>query len=497
MSADLDDVFSRMGQHIDAVPLAPAVTARRRGQRRSRARAMAAAAAAVCLIGAGAAAWRVHPADQERTTSPPVADRTTRPGGLPTIGDPVPFGGTTRFGMTGIAGQRAYAGWHDEDGTIKVVGADLATGAAAWPVTSLGTFDDFGGTTVLPQAVLTSVEHNDGTEPDRTMYVIDPASGATRWKLPFDVADDLVYYDDVLVFMSATTGVTTGFDWVTGRVRWSLAADADRPSRTLGMYLPADAKRMGPGGLPVDFRDRRLIQVTAGGTVRVRDPGSGALKQSLDGGRPDGPLVAYDGRLYGAEQVGDPAAGARATSSYRIRVTELGSVGGSRIAYTGPVGRRFEDLAPCGPDRLCVTDSMPSDETVQVASVDVAKRRELWRVAAPAGASRVQSLGTRVLVSGNGPAGNETALYDTAGRQRLPEQDRRARVGWLDEDTLISLPAGRDGAGADGVVAKVAAKDGRRTVLGVLSTTPSLCSWTPQRLACPTPTGLQLWDLTR
>jgi hypothetical protein len=32
-----------------------------------------------------------------------------------------------------------------------------------------------------------------------TATVLDPATGATRWEMPYRVGDDLVYYDDLLV----------------------------------------------------------------------------------------------------------------------------------------------------------------------------------------------------------------------------------------------------------------------------------------------------------
>ncbi len=507
MSADLDDLFTTLSRDADAVPLTEATSVRRLGERRKRARAAVAGAAALCVVAAGGATWLTRPDTDENRNGPPVtAERSTPASSLPAVGAAVTFGGTARFAFTGIAGERVYAGWHEQDGTIKTVGADLATGRPAWPARALGRFDDFGGTVALPQAIMTSVEHNDGTEPDRTMFMLDPATGAQRWTLPFDVADDMVHYADRLVVQNQATGVTKAFDWVTGRVLWERPAGADRPVRTLGMYVPADRERAGQGTFPVDFSDRRLIQLTASGKVVVRDSATGDPQQTLAGPVPNGRPVAYDGRLYAVDgaDAEDPA------TRYRITTVDVAGSGDPRVVYTGPAGRRFEDLTLCGKDSVCLIDSA-QESLAQVVSVDVTTGREAWRRPAPEHLATLSARGDRLLVTGRSTQGStpedmtmkqSSLLYDRDGKQLLRDQDQGAMVTWVGPGTLLTVPppqiptgTGEQVRPVSRDVVKVSAKNGSRKVLGSVPEGPGYCSATGERLACPTATGLQLFDL--
>ena len=475
MPADLDDLFTRLGEQADAVPIGTAATARRRGEQRTRTRTMVAAAAAVCLAGGGAV-WLVRPATEQRDPHPPAATKGSGP--LPGVGSPIPYGSKPRFAMTAIAGDQVFTGWQDEDGTIKVSAADLHTGRQSWPARSPGKFDDFGGILAVPRALLVSVEHNDGTDPDRTMYVYDPATGEKRWELPFDVADDLIFQDDVLIHMVAKTGLTRALTWATGEPRWTLAAPADRPIRTLGAYTPGDEDRGGRYGLPINSTQDHFVQVTRAGNAQTRSVRTGEVltTATLPAPTEGSTVVEYDQWLYNDEQSAD--------GSYRIRATRLDAPGTTAIIFTGPAGRHFGGLAPCAPQRVCVLDRGKNDETAMLTALDAESRRTLWRVDAPESADTVLSLHGRTLVSGGG----ETALYDKDGKQVFHTS---AMIGWLDAETLFSAPMDEAGPAT-----LIAAADGRPTALGEVPALPNFCSWTPERLACPTETDLRLWTLT-
>ena len=477
MPADLDDMFTRLGEQADAVPIGTAATARRRGEQRARTRTMVAAAAAVCLAGGGAA-WLIRPATEQPDPHPPAATKGSGP--LPGVGSPIPYGGRPRFAMTAISDGQVFTGWQDEDGTIKVSAADLHTGRQSWPARSPGKFSDFGGILAVPRALLLSVEHNDGTNPDRTMYIYDPATGEKRWELPYDVADDLVFQDDVLIHMVAATGLTRAFTWATGEPRWSLVAGADRPIRSLGVHVPGDEDRGGRYGLPIDFEQDHFVQVTKAGKAQTRSVANGEVLATATIPAPAGSsgdtLVAYDNWLYDYELTAD--------GSYRIRASRLDVPGASAIVYSGPAGHHFGGMAPCGPQRICVLDGGKSDETVMLTALDAASRRMLWQVEAPESADTVLSLHGRSLVSGGG----ETALYDKDGKQVFHSS---AMIGWLDAENLFSAPLGEAGPAT-----RIAAADGRATTLGEVPALSNFCSWTTERLVCPTETDLRLWSLT-
>ncbi len=286
---------------------------------------------------------------------------------------------------------------------------------------------------------------------------------------------------------------------------WQRPAGADRPVRALGMYVPADLERAGQGTFPLDVSDPRLIQITAKGKVVVRDSATGDTQKTLTGPVPDSAPIAYDGRLYAVE-------GADTASGYRLTTTDVAGSGDPGVVYSGPAGRRFEDLTICGSDRICLADTAPEAPS-QVVSVDIGSGREAWRRPAPEQSAALSARGDRLLVTGHNVQGTTpeemapkagSLLYDRDGRQLLAEQDQGATITWVGPGTLLTVPpaqlAREPGEQVRPVprdVVEVSAKNGSRTVLGSAPEGPGYCSATGERLACPTATGLQLWDLSR
>jgi outer membrane protein assembly factor BamB len=465
MSADLDRMFDALGRDADSIPLAGSETARGRGERRRRTRFVAAAVATVFALaaGLGGGSWLTRGAPEPEPIAP-QPDRIEQPGPPRPVGREIAFGGPVRFAVTGIAGDRVFAGWQQEDGTLKVGAADLATGKAAWPTRTLGRFDDSNGIAVLPRAVLAIAEHNDGRASDQTAFVIDPDTGQVRWELPFDInEDDLLCYDSALVLVTGA-GVTRGYDWRTGATVWEVPTPADPPVASFGVYSPAAPS------LP----DDQMFQITAGGHLLIRNAATGELRGDRPGvgAGTEATHVVHGNRLFTVAQEQQP---------YQIRLSDV-DAGGSRVLYTGRAGSSFTDLAPCGTGRICVLDQ--AGEKAEVAAVDIATGRELWRSPAPEYAERIQPGGERIVVIGSGPDGPASTLYDANGR----ELARAPSLVWHSADTLLSI--GQD------ELASVAAATGERQRLGpVDSPIPAFCSWTADYLACPTRTGIRIWSL--
>jgi outer membrane protein assembly factor BamB len=465
MSTDFDRMFAALGRDADAIPLAEAATARRRGEHRRRTRLVAAAVATACVLaaGLGGGSWLARgAAGPDPVAPPPTPDEVVQLGPPRPVGKELSFGGPVRFALTGIVGERAYAGWQREDGTLQVVAADLATGEAAWPVRTLGRFDDSNGIAVLPQALLAIAEHNDGTDPDQTAFVIDPQTGELRWELPFSINDDdLLCYDSALV-LATGDGATRGYDWRTGDTLWEVPAPADPPVASLGAYSPS-----APG-----ITDDRLFQITAGGHLLERDAATGALRADRAGVGmgAEADYTADDGRLFAASR----------EEPYRIRVSDLDR-DGSRILYTGAAGHSFSALAPCGTGRICVADQ--AGEEAEVAALDIATGREVWRSPVPNWAERIVPNGARIVVVGNGPDGQTSTLYDVDGTELASAPS----LEWLSTGTLLSI--------GDGELASVTAATGDRRTLGPLDATPAFCSWSDRHLVCPTQTALRIWTL--
>ncbi len=475
MPIDLDDMFTTLGRHADAIPLAPAARARQRGQQRTRTRAMIATAAVVCLVAAvsGVTAWRDRHPDRRHT---PVA--VLRP-----IGTPIEFGGQARVSAEAGADGRLYTAWQTLDGRISVTAVDLRTGAAAWPAQRLDSRpgDSLSYVFALPQALIVVVGRENAPSPAGTMYVHDPADGRLRWKAPFQADEnDYVHHRSVLVRMSTKTGVTEAFDWVTGATRWTLPAPADRPVHTLGTSMPPADDGPRPA---VGLTDDRLVQITEAGKVQVRDITTGALRRTVTSVPPDKDprtYVVFDGWLYHDEHECCEPRG------YRIRATDLRSdQGGTSVLLSEGPGHELGDLRPCG-WRLCVIDQ-ERDGGATLSAIDPATRERLWRVAAPEGASAVSASHGYTMAAGG--TGFETVIFNQAGVRVFSTDSRSVR--WLGADALILLPVREAGP-----VNKVTLPDGRITRLGEVPAASDPCVSTTDRLACPTGTGMRIWSLT-
>jgi hypothetical protein len=473
MPVDLEDMFAALGRDADSVPVAPAEQARRRGRQRTRTTAMVAAAAtAVGLVTTGIGVTARHDDGTDRPVHPAASDQA-----LPAVGSPLTFPSLARVATTAGADGREYTAWQSVGGPTEVNAVDLRTGAVVWSAGELGSAgDSMVGTVAMPQGVVVTLAPADGAAPDSTMYVLNPADGRQRWKLTFTQGDNVVYHRAALIRMSARTGVTEAFDWTTGAVRWSLPATADRPIRTMGTHVPADQDLAGGSRLPAGYTDNRLVQVTEGGQVQVRTVTTGALLRTATIPAPgeQSSYYSYDGRLYNDEQTG---------GAFRIRATDLRTGHGrTDVVLTPGAGYRLGGFTACGPDRVCVLDQDGGRATV--TAVDVAQRRQLWRVDAPAGARTVDSMHGRTLVT----ADATSVVLDSDGRPVFRAPD--AVVGWLDADTMLVLPAR-----TAGTVSTVRLTDRRLTRLGDIPGYAEQCAWTTERLACPTSESLHIWSL--
>jgi outer membrane protein assembly factor BamB len=437
MPADLDELFVALRTQADRVPAGTAADARRRGtRRRNRMRALTTAALTVCLAVTGTAVYLLRPS---RTAVVPAA---------------LSYGVEARDASSAIQGNAVFTGWLSTDGEVGVLGARLDNDAPLWR-TVLPDRADLRGVIALPSAVLVVA--------GGTATVLDPATGRSRWTFPYSVSDDLVYYDDLLVRQEKKTGVTRAYDWTTGAVRWEQAAPADPAERTVGMYVPSDAQLAGRFGAPLSFTDRRLVQTTRSGAVRIRDARTGAEVQvraaaAGDGRRP----IAYDGRLYTVDR----------GSTDGVRVTQLAGPAGSRVFHTGSA---VNAIAPCGSDRVCVADSKG------LAAIGVSDGREKWRVPAPEGAGTIDFLGDGILVD----SAAEQVLYGSDG-----ERLAAGNLGRLDRGHVLIFP---QRAGEE--IVRVTAATGDRQNAGPKPVSEFPCAWAADKLACPGRSAVHIWAL--
>lgn len=437
MPADLDDLFLTLRQHADAIPGGGAADARRLGtRRRKRMRALTTAALAVCLATAGTAVYLFVP---PRSPASPALS----------------YGAEAREATSAIEGDMVFTAWVAKDGEAGVQAATLSTGTSRWRVRMQGHVKSLRGVIALPHAVLMVADGN--------ATVLDPPTGRKLWTFPYEVSDDLIYYDDLLVRQEKKTGVTHAYDWASGDLRWEQPATADPPQRTLGMFVPSDAERVGRFGIPLTFKDPRLVQVTRSGAVRIRDARTGTLMQTRSAAAIDGlPPVAFDGRLYSVDR----------SPRFAVRVTELTGPSRSRVVHTGA---DISAIAPCGDERVCVTDHSG------LTAITIGDGRQAWRVPAPEGAGSIQFLGDGLVVDGPG----EQVLYGTDGKRLAA-----GRLGRLDGRHVLIFP---NAVGEE--IVRVTAATGAQENAGSMPDAGFGCTWATDKLACPGPSALEIRTL--
>ncbi|WIM95455.1 PQQ-binding-like beta-propeller repeat protein [Actinoplanes oblitus] len=450
MPTDLDDLFAALGRQADAIAIAPAEQARRRGRRRGRNQAVVAAAVAVCLV-AGAVGGLLHRSGHSTAPAVTPSSRT-----LSEIGRPVGLDGTLTTSTTVASNGRVFTLWQEPNGEFRVLAADLETGAEAWAVQHRGEPDELATLSPVAQAVVLST--------DRTATAYDPADGHRLWELPLATSDVLTVHRRALVRWSRDTGELAALDWRSGEQRWSLPGLGDGPVWSLAVHS-VDQMRADGG------TDDRLVQVTGKGQVRVVNVDTGTVSRSLTVPAPDGSgmMRADNGWLITSETSG---------TGYRVRATDL-RTGDSTVVFTGPPGNALTAVAMYL-ERLFVLDTGPTG--TRVVAIDLRQSRRLWEVLDDHPMDGISAIGGHLLIGGQGI----TELYDQNGLlvYRTPD----SYLHWLTTETLLRLTM-------SGTVERIRVADGRVEPLGQIPLQLGPCDSTPDRLACPVADGLRIWRL--
>lgn len=467
MPTDLDQMFAALGRDADAVPMADGEFARRRGVRRTRRQATTVVALAVVLVaaGVGGLAW----------VRRPVGAPADAPGTLPTVGQRISFGGPADRAVPQIENPminptRAYVSWSGPDGT-RVIAADLNDGHRLWQSVPVAAGYDEVSTIVISGAIVLTAVRETGSA--GRIWVLDPNSGRVWRQGPYDFSDQHVFYPQALVTLHGSTGVIDAVAWDTGATTWTVPADADRPARITGVATLLDRtsqhtfRNYGTGDKPVETQ---LIEITRSGKIICRDTESGRVTSRVPATvNPNGRQYAYAGDLVTVSDA----------TPYRIGLTDLTT--GRQATWTGPAGRTFGQVTPCGPATVCVADEGTRPE---LALIDLNRNQQVWRV--PAAGDVLDYRDSLLLaIGGGGPM----TVYDTRSGRKVASGPQ---LYWLDDDRMLELPATGP---AGGPVAFVSGS-GARTELGTVRIPPpSLCAWTTSRLICTGRTGFQIYAL--
>lgn len=468
MSTDLDRLFARLAERVDAVP-PPALSAvRARAAQRSRRSLGGLLAAGAAVIGALLGAQAVF----APSSAPPPPPPTGGTAFVAFDGDADPvvrLTGPVRFGMVATVGDRSYAMWMAEDGTEWVSGVDLVGRTPLWPALSLGKFGDTNGMEVSTGALLLLTEQgfdNPLIEAGAdTVIAVDPDTGKIMWTLPYSFNDtDRALFDDTLVVTWHQQGRTQGLDLRTGTVRWTVGervvVGGTSPVRTLGEHYQTGgvlAPSAGAGTVALHLAD---------GRVQLRDVATGRVERELSMPLlpPDTPLgrqeVVVDGVLH--QFVGDTA----------VRLPLDGSAPATEVALRTDLGGSWPQ--PCGVDRFCAV--VNGADAARLVVVDTLAGGTVWQREVDPAARAVLPHAAGLLV-----AGGRSELFDLDGNP-LAALDGQAL--WVESGDLLVI--GESGVAGFHPATGARVELGRPPVAGY-------CSWNATMLTCPTQDGIGVY----
>jgi Ethanolamine utilization protein EutJ (predicted chaperonin)/outer membrane protein assembly factor BamB len=438
------------------------------------------AAAATALVGAIAAtvAFLVLPRGVHQVEFDTLRTRVSVP-----IPDPSKVDGA----YTATYGDRAYYGWVT-DKQFSLGALDLAGNKKLWEPVRVGLDYDRWRIVALPQAVLVFAE---GSSTPGALYAVDPDNGKQKWTTNFESRDQFFYFRDVLVRYQSSSRQLVGVDWGGGGTKWTrpnpktgssndaLVVPVGRPDDLLGPATFAG----NPVAAPPD--DAQLVQVGYDKKIYLVDGAGRDVRKWNNVGDLYDTYYAHDGKLFVAT----------GSAPYQVEAYDLGKLEEPQLAYTGrDPKRRLEAMVACGKGRLCVLDTLSSDaKTTELAAVDVASHRELWRKTA-AGTDTLVPVGGSILATSSSgtPA---SVLYDAAGKQLLADDEKKAYGVRVNAASLLFFSGSLSTypSGTVGLVG-VDATSGQRTSVGSLAKMRSAnCSWNDSAIVCPGEEQFQSW----
>lgn len=476
MPVDLDELFDAMRRRADTIALPGAEPARQRGRRRERTQVVATIAAVVTLVAVGTAvAVRPGPFRHDWPA-------------VPTVGRPLPLGGTATGAQLTTDGVRAYAAWtRRDDGTVWAAATDLRTGATAWSpqqLSTAGSAETLERVLVTPSAVVVVTKPRLDPPNGLRVYLLNPRTGSSNGGVAVDSAEgqdygeeDWVFAGDQMVTMEPPSG-QIAFAGVGATGYRGITSGNPAYTRVLGWGTTADEQRIGQSGPPAAFADPRVVLVTLDGIADVFDARTGnRLRRVSLGLAPGKQMAVFDGTLFMIDTRDSPA------GPLRMRFVDLS--GGKAGAWeAAPVPGALVAMGACGPARVCLVTSAPGRKN-QITAFDVRQRRVAWQATTDVtGPGRLSAANGRTLVTGAGGFD----LYDPDGR-RIATGAPAFHDVWLDPQQLLVMHP-------EGVLARlpIGAREPKpigRAPAGTLG-----CTSTSTRLACVTATAVTTWDLS-
>jgi molecular chaperone HscA len=391
------------------------------------------------------------------------------------------------YATTTTLGDHTYYGWIT-DKTFHLGAFNPDTGKSLWSPITINAEASKWYLYPLPDSVVAIADTSTGPG---ALYAFTASGGKQTLQVPFGQNDAAYFFHDFLVLSQSDSKELRALNWSNGSVKWTLPYPKSTYSSdvsTAGESSAADFR--GPGdfsGRPLayDQGDPQRI-VVIGSDKKVHLVGADGKYARQWSGVDDSTVkyFASAGTFYLG--YGSP---------YRIQAYNLNKQDEPQTVYSSPDEKRqLITLAPCGTNRLCLLDNSGSDDkTTQLAVLDTAAHKELWRKPA-AGADQLTPLGDQVLATSTDST-EASYLYTADGSKQLLAADDQKSLGVrVNAASVLMFDGQLSSYPSDVSLIGVTAKDGRRTALGPLpKVRGSSCSWNETAIVCATETKVQVW----
>jgi hypothetical protein len=380
------------------------------------------------------------------------------------------------YARTATTDERTYLAWISGD-NVKVTGGQLNSSAKALGSVTVGAADQVVALAAFDGGVVLVVDTYSPS--GRAVYVLDPASLATRWHRTLGASERVAAYPKYVVLMDPDTDrvrrvdLAGGgsdkwnkqFEGATFQVEWA-AADGDGPAYPEGTPL-------------VSAEAERRVIVLKDGAMQVLSPADGTVAATINGIPSATESLAAAGHYYVVRYD---------TGGYSVQAFDLAGKQQPKTVYTADADTNLDSLTGCG-GGLCVIQKASGAESVKLVALptdDSTKPR--WTFVAPDIAG-VSALGDETLVVSDDKP--HTWVLDKDGHVRY---DRAARIGTRVTASSVLLWSGvgtsAESVGLEGyTVGEVSALP-----LGTADQVRAgLCSWTTKVLACPAGDDLAWW----
>jgi actin-like ATPase involved in cell morphogenesis len=426
------------------------------------------AAVLVLLVAGGVTAYLLWPKADE-VSFRPIGQAAT----VDTEDENARYGGLT------VAGEeRAFYTWKS-DAKVKIVGADLTSGARIGPKT-LGDADIIERIALTDDAVLVQARRYSDNE--RTLYALDPESLDNRWNRKLGQNEGFVAYPQTAVL----------YDTDSGRVRVIGAGDnRERKSLTYEDASFAVERRakdlQRPAGLtgdPLFLTAENRFMVYRQDAIKAIDPHTGDEVGSVPASlRSGSESLAYDGRVY--------VVASDFSLGLKVEAYPLDGGGQARTVYLDPDTKLHPiGLSPCG-DGVCLTTyrSDDSDKMVVTALPVDESGKPRWTRDLPR-AEGLTPAGDGLLVT-DGDDGH-LWLLNQAGEVAYEHKDRRAvRIA---AGSVLVLSGYSTSTTADLTLTGLTVRTTELTQLGPTDAVDATgCSWSETTLVCPSEQNLAWW----